>query len=94
LQLWIDLHDHHISTHEINRYVDKELDSRIANGKLRLAASPTAQRVSLRLVKPARQLMRRHPRILVFTDVGYSSDIGVGPEINTPNNQTAKLRGH
>jgi hypothetical protein len=93
LQMWIDLNDHRISHHDLNRYVDKVLDSRLANGKLRLRAGSVAQTVPVKLVGPARALLRRHPRIRTFVDVGYSSDIGVGPDIVVPNHQTAKPRG-
>jgi len=83
-QLYIALTPKQISTHELNRYVDKVLDSHLADAKLTLAASPTPQRVRLKMVKPAIALMRRHRRLRVFPSVGYSGDIGVGPELTSP----------
>jgi hypothetical protein len=94
LQLYIDLGAREVSTREINRYVDKVLDSRLANAKLRLGPSGTPQRVAVRLVRPAIALLRRHQRHLrVFPSVGFSSGIGVGPELPSPLPKlTARLR--
>jgi hypothetical protein len=94
MQLYIDLDAKEVSTREINRYVDKVLDSRLANAKLRLGPSATPQRVAVRLVRPAIALLRRHHRHLrVFPSVGFSSDIGVGPELPSPLPKlTARLR--
>jgi hypothetical protein len=94
MQLYIDLDAKEVSAREINRYVDKVLDSRLANAKLRLGPSATPQRVAVRLVRPAIALLRRHHRHLrVFPSVGFSSDIGVGPELPSPVPKlTARLR--
>ena len=94
MQLYIDLDAKEVSRREVNRYVDKVLDSRLANAKLRLGPSAAPQRVPVRLVRPAIALLRRHHRHLrVFPSVGYSFDIGVGPELPSPLPRlTARLR--
>jgi hypothetical protein len=94
VQLYISLHPKQLSTHDLNRYVDTVFDSRLAIGKLNLNPSTTAQRVAVRLKRPAITLMRRYHRSLrVFPSVGYSGDIGVGPELPLPiPTITAKLR--
>ena len=85
LQLYISLHPKQLSTHDLNHYVDTVFDSHVAEAKLDLAASMTAQRVAIRLERPAITLLRRHHRKLrVFPSVGYSSSIGVGPELPSP----------
>ncbi len=43
MQLYIDLDAKEVSTREVNRYVDKVLDSRLANAKLRLGPSAAPQ---------------------------------------------------
>jgi hypothetical protein len=95
MQLYISLHPKQLSTHDLNRYVNTVFDSHVADAKLDLAASTTAQRVAIRLERPAITLLRKHHRKLrVFPSVGYSSSIGVGPELPTPvPTITAKLRG-
>jgi hypothetical protein len=94
MQLYISLRPKQISTHEENRYLDTVFDTRLANAKLSLSPSTTPQPVAVRLVHPAIALLRRHHRRLrVFPSVGYSSDIGVGPELPLPiPTITAKLR--
>jgi hypothetical protein len=94
MQLYIDLDAKEISTREVNRYVDKVLDSRLANATLRLGPSAAPQRVPVRLVRPAIALLRRHHRHLrVVPSVGFSSDVGVGPELPSPIPKlTARLR--
>jgi hypothetical protein len=54
----------------------------------------SVQRVAVRRVRPAIALLRRHHRHLrVFPSVGFSSDIGVGPELPSPLPKlTARLR--
>ena len=94
MQLYISLHPKQISTHEENRYIDKVFDTRLANAKLAIAASPTAQRVRVKLVRPAIALLRHHHRRLrVFPGFSYSSDLGLGPELPEPVPMlTARLR--
>jgi hypothetical protein len=82
MQLYISLKPKQISTHEENQYIDKVFDTRLANAKLNLPASPTAGSVAVTLVKPAISLLRKHHYTLrVFPSTGFSSDIGSGPEI-------------
>jgi hypothetical protein len=93
LQLYIDLEVKQVSRREIDRYVNKVFDSRLADAKLRFGASPTAQTVRFRLVRPAIALLRRHHRRLrVFTSLGAAGSVSYGPELPLPNRDlTARL---
>ena len=94
MQLYIDLEAREVGAREVDRYVDKVLDSRLANAKLRLGPSAAPQRVAIRLVRPAIALLRRHHRHLrAIPSVGFSFDVGVGPELPSPLPRlTARLR--
>ena len=84
LQLYIELKPKQITTKELNRLVDKENDSRLAQTKLALPASPNAQKVAIRLVAPAFALLRKyHRRLRVSPGVGYTS-IPQGPSQTLP----------
>jgi hypothetical protein len=94
LQLNIDLEIKQVSRREINRYVDKVFDSRLADAKLRFGASPAAHSVPVRLVRPARALLRRHDgRLRVFPSLGPAGAVIYGPELPLPlRDMTARLR--
>ena len=82
MQLYLSLKPKQISTHEENQYIDKVFDTRLANAKLNLPASPTVGSVRVALVKPALALLRKHHyKLRVFPWTGFSSDVGAGPEI-------------
>jgi hypothetical protein len=83
LSLYIDLRrPHQVSTKELDRYLDRVFDTRIANATLRLAPSQEPERVTVKLVRPAFALLRRHHRRLrVFAGLDLDPN---GAEIAPP----------
>ena len=81
LQLWIDLTEKRISRRDMNHYVDRQFDSRLADAVLRLPADEAVHRVTVKLTKPARALLRKYRRIRVFPRAGSGGSSTTGPEV-------------
>jgi hypothetical protein len=80
--LFIDGGRKQMSTHEINRYIDRVNDARVAVGALHVPVGAGPQRVAVKLLRPAIALLRRHHRRLrVTTYLGLDP---TGPELAHP----------
>jgi hypothetical protein len=86
LELILDLSEHRVGRKELNRYVDKVLDSHVAAGRL-----DGSGRVRLTLVRRARVLLHHHHHLRVVPDT-VPIDIGAGPEVAGEETFTMRLR--